>query len=160
MSLSYMFVTLEIKLWVCFLLHVLTCVTLSDSATPYSKCATPYTIGLWRKWKSCDQKHGFHSEIFLSTWSQFLLDFTTLWLSGLQLYGVVLRDTVHLYHVTSYFLLYPLLYGVGQRVCNTVCVSMQYTWVRDMMNSHCFIMESTNSGSWKIKFMDVWYSKA
>ncbi len=23
--------------------------TLSDSATPYSKCATPYTVGLWRK---------------------------------------------------------------------------------------------------------------
>ena len=29
------------------------------------------------------------------------------------LYGVALRDTVHLYHVTSYFLLYPLLYGVA-----------------------------------------------
>ncbi len=36
-----------------------------------------------------------------------------LWFSGLQLYGVALRDTVHLYHVTSYFLLYPLLYGVA-----------------------------------------------
>ncbi len=33
-------------------------VTLGDSATPYSKCATPYTIGLSRKVKSCDQKHG------------------------------------------------------------------------------------------------------
>ncbi len=36
-----------------------------------------------------------------------------LWFSGLQLYGVALRDTVHLYHVTSYFLLHPLLYGVA-----------------------------------------------
>ncbi len=39
--------------------------TLSDSSAPYSKCATPYTIGLWRKYKSCDQKHGCHSEIFV-----------------------------------------------------------------------------------------------
>ncbi len=45
--------------------------TLSDSAAPYSKCATPYAIGLWRKWKSCDQKHGCHSEIFLSTFCGF-----------------------------------------------------------------------------------------
>ncbi len=37
-----------------------------------------------------------------------------LWSSGLQLFGVALRDTVHLYHVTSYFLLYPLLYGVAR----------------------------------------------
>ena len=44
-----------------------TLITLSDSATTYSKCDTAYTIDLWRKWKSCDQKHGYHSEIFLST---------------------------------------------------------------------------------------------
>ena len=36
-----------------------------------------------------------------------------LWFPGLQLYGVALRDTVHFDHVTSYFLLCPLLYGVA-----------------------------------------------
>ncbi len=41
-------------------------ITLSDVTTPYSKCTTPYIIGLWRKSKSCDQKHGCQSEIFLS----------------------------------------------------------------------------------------------
>ena len=32
--------------------------TLADSMTPYSKCTTAYTVGLLRKLKSCDQKHG------------------------------------------------------------------------------------------------------
>ncbi len=36
-----------------------------------------------------------------------------LWFPGLQLYGVALRDTIHFDHVTSHFLLCPLLYGVA-----------------------------------------------
>ncbi len=51
-----------------------------------SYCVTPYTIGLWRKLK---------------------------WFPGLQLYSVALCDTVNFDHVTSCFLLCPLLYGVA-----------------------------------------------
>ncbi len=43
----------------------------------------------------------------LAQWKKFIL-----WFSGVQMYGATLRDTVHLYHVTSYFLLYPLIYGI------------------------------------------------
>ncbi len=32
---------------------------------------------------------------------------------GLQLYGVVLHDTIHFYHATNYLLLFPLLYGLA-----------------------------------------------
>ncbi len=79
--------------------------TLSDNTTLYSKCATLYTIGLWRKLKSCDKKHDCLLKICSPPKGRFFL------FSGLQLHGVALRDTVHLYSVTSYFLLYPLLYG-------------------------------------------------
>ena len=46
--------------------------------------------------------------------------------SVLQLYGVAQHDTVHLYHVTSYFLLYPLLYGVAlsDSVFMSSCLSL------------------------------------
>ncbi len=47
-----------------FWVFAVTANTLADSATPYSYCATPYTIGLWRKLKSCDQKHGCLLKIF------------------------------------------------------------------------------------------------
>ncbi len=36
-----------------------------------------------------------------------------LWFSGLQLYGVAQRDTVHLSLVPIFFLIYPLLSGVA-----------------------------------------------
>ncbi len=83
----------NIGVWKIYWTHVYHCIfnTLADSATPY-------LIGLWRKVKSCDQKHGCLLKIFFP---------------GLQLYGVALRDTVHFDHVTSYFLLCPLLYGVS-----------------------------------------------
>ncbi len=59
-------------------------ITLSDSTAPYSNHATSYTIGFVRKDKTYGQKH-----------------------------GVALHDTILMYHVTSYFLLYPLLYGIA-----------------------------------------------
>ncbi len=68
-------------------------ITLSDVATPYSKQATPYTIGLWRnpdsKWLPVD--------IFPRP----------------KLYCVALCDTVHFQPCDQVFLLYPLLAGVA-----------------------------------------------
>ncbi len=42
----------------CYRSEVRTYHMLSRVAAPYSKHATPYTIGLLMKSKSCDQKHG------------------------------------------------------------------------------------------------------
>ncbi len=86
-----------------------------DTLTPYSKCTTPYIIGLWRK--SCDQKHGCQSEIFLSTKSaeraiqmsekvNFMVSLTK------SVRCRALYDTVHFQPCDLFFLLYPLMSGV------------------------------------------------
>ncbi len=54
-----------------------------------------------------------------------------------QLYGVAQRDTVHLYHVTRYFLLYPLLYGVA--LSDSVTIRHQLQEAEGFVGSICMM---------------------